>query len=116
MPDKQARTWAMLMHFAQLLNMLFPFAGLIAVVVMWQLKKEGSDFIDTHGKIILNWMFSYMLYALAGVLLIYLGIGIIVLPFLLLLKIAIIVLAIIWAIKANNGQSDPYPLSIRFLR
>lgn len=113
MPDKKARNWAMLMHFAQLLNMFFPFLGLIAVVIMWQLKREESSYVDIHGKIVLNWMFSYMLYALAGMLLIYVGIGVVLL---VVLKFAIVILAIIWGIKANNGQSEPYPLSIRFLK
>ncbi|HHD78017.1 MAG TPA: DUF4870 domain-containing protein [Campylobacteraceae bacterium] len=113
MPTKQERNWAMLMHFAQLLNMLFPFLGLIAVIVMWQLKKEESPFIDRHGKIILNWMFSYMLYALAGFLLVYVGVGVLIL---VILKFAILILAIIWGIRANNGESAPYPLSITFLK
>ncbi len=113
MPTKQERNWAMLMHFAQLLNILFPFLGLIAVIVMWQLKKEDSAFINRHGKIILNWMFSYMLYALIGIILLYAGIGILIL---VALKIAIFILAIIWGIKANNGETTPYPLSITFLK
>jgi uncharacterized Tic20 family protein len=113
MPTKQERNWAMFMHIAQLLNMIFPFLGLIAVVIMWQLKKESSPYIDTHGKIVLNWMLSYMLYALIGILLIYFGIGIVIL---VVLKFAIIILAIIWGIKANNAETTPYPLSIRFFK
>lgn len=113
MPTKQERNWAMFMHIAQLLNMVFPFLGLIAVVIMWQLKKEGSPYIDTHGKIVLNWMLSCMLYAIVGMLLVYFGIGIVIL---VVLKFAIIILAIIWGIKANNGETVPYPLSIRFFK
>ena len=113
MPTKQERNWAMLMHFAQLLNMLFPFLGLIAVIVMWQIKKEESAFVDRHGKIVLNWMFSYMIYALICFALVYVGIGVLLL---LILKLAIIILAIIWGIKANNGETVPYPLSITFLK
>ena len=112
MPTKEERNWAMFIHLAQLLNFIFPFLGLIAVVVMWQLKKE-SPYIDTHGRIVLNWVLSCFVYALAGIALVYIGVGILIL---LALKIAIIVLAILWAIKANNGETTPYPLSIPFFR
>jgi len=113
MPSKQERNWAMYMHFAQLLNMLFPFAGLVAVIVMWQIKKEESPYVDKEGKIILNWMLSYFIYGLIAFFLVYFGIGIVLL---LLLKIAIFILAIIGGIKANDGQIWEYPLSIKFFR
>jgi len=112
-PAKWERNWAMYIHFAQLLNMLFPFAGLIAVIIMWQIKKEESSYIDAHGKIVLNWMLSYFIYGLICFFLVYVGIGIVLL---LLLKVAIFILAIIGGIKANDGILWQYPLSITFFK
>ncbi len=113
MPTKTERNWAMYIHFAQLLNMFIPFLGLIAVIIIWQIKKEDSSYVDTHGKIVLNWMLSYFIYGIVAFLLIYIGIGIVLLW---LLKIAIFLLAIIAGLKANNGEVWIYPLSIRFLK
>ncbi len=113
MPAKWERNWAMYIHFAQLLNMLFPFAGLVAVIVMWQIKKEESSYIDKHGKIVLNWMLSYFLYGIVCLLLVYVGVGIVLL---LLLKIAIFILAIVGGVKANDGIVWEYPLSIHFFK
>ena len=113
MPAKWERNWAMYIHFAQLLNMLFPFAGLVAVIIMWQIKKEESSYVDRHGKIVLNWMLSYFLYGIVCLLLVYVGVGIVLL---LLLKIAIFILAIVGGVKANDGIVWEYPLSIRFFK
>ena len=113
MPAKWERNWAMYIHFAQLLNMLFPFAGLVAVIIMWQIKKEESSYVDRHGKIVLNWMLSYFLYGIVCLLLVYIGVGIVLL---LLLKIAIFILAIVGGVKANDGIVWEYPLSIRFFK
>ena len=113
MANKTEKNWAMYMHFAQLLNILVPFLGLITVIILWQIKKEESSYIDIHGKIVLNWMLSYFIYGLIAFLLVYIGIGIVLL---LLLKVAIFILAIIGGLKANNGEIWKYPLSIRFLK
>lgn len=113
MPAKWERNWAMFIHFAQLLNMLFPFAGLIAVIILWQIKKEESAYVDHHGKIVLNWMLSYFIYGLIAFFLVYVGIGIVLL---FLLKIAIFILAIVGAVKANDGLLWTYPLSITFFK
>ena len=113
MPMKWERNWAMYIHFAQLLNMLFPFAGLVTVIVMWQIKKENSSYVDQHGKIVLNWMLSYFIYGLIAFFLTYIGIGIVLL---IILKVAIFILAIIGGIKANDGLLWKYPMSIQFLK
>jgi len=113
MPSKSERNWTMFIHFAQLLNFLIPFGGLITVVILWQLKKEDSKYIDLHGKIVTNWMLSYFLYGLIGFFLVYVGIGVLVL---FLLKIAILILAIFGAIKANNGDVWIYPFTIKFFK
>ena len=113
MPKRKERNWAMYIHFAQLLNILVPFLGLITVIILWQIKKEESTYINIHGKIVLNWMLSYFIYGIIAFFLIYVGIGIVIL---VILKIAIFILAIIAGLKANNGEIWRYPLSIEFLK
>ncbi len=113
MPNKSERNWAMFIHLAQLLNVLLPFAGLVAVIILWQLKKDESTYIDMHGKMVTNWMLSYFLYGVLGFLLVYFGIGIVLL---FLLKIAVFVLAIVGAINANNAKEWRYPLMINFIK
>lgn len=82
-------------------------------IVLWQMKKNESEFIDLNGKIIANWLISGVIYSLICLVLIVVLIGI---PMLVVLGILGIVFPVIGAIKANNGEAWSYPLSIKFLK
>jgi uncharacterized protein len=103
--------WSMFMHFSLLCGFLIPVAGLIVPIVMWQVKKDESELIDKHGKIIVNWIITYIILAIAFGILCLIVIGI---PLVGALFIAGIVFPIIGGIKANNGELWPYPFSIKF--
>ena len=47
------------------LIVLLPYIGWILSIVAWVVAKEKSEKIDKQGKNILNWMISYLLYAIA---------------------------------------------------
>ena len=64
--DKSARTWAMLLHFSVVRGYAIPFAGLIAPILIWQLKKEEYPEIDGHGKMVLNFLISMLIYSLVA--------------------------------------------------
>lgn len=118
--DDDFRPWGMdhnqfcaLMHLAQFAGFIVPLAGYILPVVMWTTFKEQSAIIDQHGKNILNWMISFIIYITTSVLLIIVIIGI---PLLIALAIMSIVFAIIGAVKAGDGIIYKYPLTINFIR
>lgn len=106
-------SWSMLMHLSQFLNFIIPLSGLIVPIVLWQMKKNESEFIDRNGKIITNWLISGVIYSVVCLVLIVVLIGI---PMLVVLGILSIVFPVIGAIKANNGEAWSYPLSIKFLK
>lgn len=87
-------------------------AGLIAPILIWQLKKEQMPELDEHGKEVANFMISTFIYGLVCFVLTFLLIGI---PLFVVLAIASIVLPILGAIKANNGEFYRYPFLIRIL-
>jgi uncharacterized protein len=112
--EKQTRTWAMLLHLSQLLGIVVvPGAGLIAPVLIWQLKKNDLPGIDEHGKIVVNWIISELIYGIVCGLLFIAVIGI---PMAIALGVLAIVFPIMGGIKANNGEVWKYPLSISFLK
>ena len=111
--EKESRTWAMLLHFSLLAGFLVPFAGLIAPIVIWQIKKDELPAIDAHGKVVVNWMISAFIYAIACSIL---AIVIIGFPLAIILGLLSIVFPIIGGIKANEGKLWRYPLSIRVLK
>ncbi len=110
--EHQSRQWAMMLHLSLLAGFLVPFAGLIVPIVIWALKKDELPAIDAHGKMIINWIISMIIYAVVSGLLIFVVLGI---PLLLALCVVGVVFPIVGAIKANEGVLWKYPLTITFL-
>ena len=75
-------------------------------------EKDGTE-IDTHGKVVVNWIISAVIYGVACLLLTFMFIGI---PLLYVLAALCIIFPIIGGIKANNGELWKYPLSIQILK
>jgi uncharacterized Tic20 family protein len=116
------RMWAMAAHLSSLV-MLVGIPSLIGPLVVWLVKRDQSAFVDDHGKEALNFNISVLLYGIVGVILtvilavVTLGIGLLVLvPLGLLLGLGWVVVTVIAAVKANNGEAYRYPLTIRFVR
>jgi uncharacterized Tic20 family protein len=107
------RTYCMLIHFSVFAGYAVPLAGLIVPIVLWQLKKNEMPSVDAHGKMVLNFLLSIILYGAVCLALTFFIIGI---PMLIALSIAGIVLPIIGGIKANDGVLWQYPLIINFIK
>ena len=90
-----------------------PLAGLIAPILIWQIKKDELPEIDVHGKIVVNWIISEILYGVLCVILLFVVVG---LPLLVALGVLAVVFPIIGGIKANNGEVWRYPMSITFFQ
>lgn len=108
-----ARQWNMILHFSLLAGFVAPMAGFVAPILIWQLKKEELPEIDAHGKIVVNWLISSMIYGAVSFALCFILIGI---PMLIILGILCVAFPIIGGIKANDGILWKYPLSITFLK
>jgi uncharacterized protein len=110
---KESKQMGMFLHLSQLLNLLIPVAGIIAPIVLWQMKKDEIAGLDAHGKMIVNWMISCLIYGAISTVLVFVLIG-----FVGLFAIAVmgLVFPIIGGVKANNGELWEYPLTIKFLK
>ena len=110
--DRQTRTWAMLLHFSLFLNYIVPIAGLIAPILIWQIKKDELPGIEVHGRNVVNFIISMLIYSVISILLCFFLIGFALLP---ILGLMAIVFPIIGGIKANDGIAWPYPMMIKFI-
>jgi uncharacterized Tic20 family protein len=100
-------------HLAQLLTYVTGFGGLIVPLVIWVTQKDRVDSMDAHGKAILNFQLSIILYSILSIpLILAFGLGILTL---ILIGILAFVMPIINAIKASNGELPSYPLSLNFV-
>ncbi len=117
-PSQQLQTpdqkqMGMFLHLSQLANFILPPAGIVAPIIIWQIKKDEMPALDAHGKMIVNWMISSLIYGFVSAILVFFLVGIFLL---IALGIVGIVFPIIGAIKANNGEFWEYPLTIKFLK
>lgn len=109
----EQKQWGLFLHLSQLLNVLIPFGGIIAPIVIWQMKKQEMPALDAHGKMVTNWLISSIIYMFVSAIL-----TIVLIGFLGMLAVAVlgVVFPIIGGIKANNGEFWEYPLTIKFLK
>ena len=111
--DKNARMWSMILHLSLLTNLILPLAGIIAPIVIWQIKKDEYPIVDVHGKNAVNWIISAVIYSVICFILVFAVVGIFLFFILGALSIIFPIMA---GIKANNGEVWKYPLTFQFLK
>ncbi len=109
----EERQMGMFIHLAQLANLVFFPVGVIIPIVLWQTKKQQMPALDAHGKMVVNWMISAVIYGIVSFVLAFVIIGFFLLIALGLLSL---IFPIVGAVKANNGELWEYPLTIKFLK
>ncbi len=109
----EERNWAMLVHLSALIGIIFPFANIIAPLVVWLLFRARSDMVDYHGRRALNFQISMTIWIVIAALFTIILIGI---PFLIGLGLISIIWAIVAAVRASRGDPPGYILSIGFLK
>lgn len=109
----EEKQYAMFIHLSQLAGLLIPVLGWVLPLILWQTKKNTSAYIDANGKIVMNWILSSLVYGIIGFILVFIIIGTILLGALAICSLIFIILG---GIKANNGETWPYPLSIPFIK
>ena len=71
----------------------------------------GVAELDAHGRRAANWLISFVIYSVMGIVLSFVIIGI---PLLIVLAICSVVFPILAGLKANNGELWDYPGAIEF--
>lgn len=107
------KTMGMFCHLAAFAGFIIPFGSLIGPLVVWQMKKDQSEYIDYHGKESLNFQITMAIAFFVSFILMFIVIG-----FFLIIGLAIfeLVVIIIAAIKANEGVRYQYPVNFRFIK
>lgn len=100
-------------HLCQLLTCVTGFGGLIVPLILWLTQKDKVQNMDAHGKAIVNFQLSIIVFSIISIpLIILFGLGIVLL---ILIGIFALIFPIINAIKASNGELPSYPLSLNFI-
>lgn len=110
--NKDENMWAMLCHLSALVGFVIPFGNVIAPLIIWILKKDEFPHVDDQGKEALNFQISITIYFVIGIILVFVAIGIVILPLIALFALIMIIVA---SIKANDGIKYRYPITIRLV-
>ncbi len=112
--DKDARTLGMVCHLSALVGLLgLPLLNMIGPLAVWLWRKDQYAFVEDQGKEALNFQISVTLYSIVAGILTLILIGWVLLG---LIWIANIILVVIAASRANQGEAYRYPFNLRLIR
>ncbi|TDU40301.1 hypothetical protein BXY82_2348 [Gelidibacter sediminis] len=110
---REDRQLIVITHLSQLVTLVIGFGSLILPLIIWLTQKEKVYQMEEHGKNIINFQLSLIVYCIICVpLILFCGIGLVGF---IVLGIIAIVIPVINAIKASNGEIPKYPLSFNFI-
>lgn len=117
--DSEARNWAMAAHLSALAA-AFVALAFLGPLVVYLLKKDEHPFVREQALEALNFNLSMLFYGSVGVLatviLSLILVGLLLIPVLVAGAIAWLVLCIVGGVKAGQGESYRYPLTIRLVK
>lgn len=103
-----------LTHLSQLLTYVTGFGGLIVPLIIWFTQKDSVLGMNEHGKAIINFQLSVIVFSLISIpAILLLGLGILMLIF---IGMVAFVMPIVNAINASNGRPINYFMTINFIK
>lgn len=127
-------TYCFLIHISVFIGFINVVLGLITPVILWSLMRDKNRNVDQHGKNVINWILSFVIYIFICIIIVFplnqfmhlsinfsydfsspisLFSGFIPITILMILNILFIVMG---ALKASSGKLWQYPLAIKFLK
>ncbi len=111
--NKNEQNMGMLCHLLALAGCLVPFGHIVGPLVLWMIKREEMPFVESQGKESLNFQISVTIYGIVAFISMFLLIGFILLPAVLLFDLVCVILA---SVETANGKPYRYPLCIRLIK
>lgn len=111
--SQDEKNWGMFCHVAVFAGCIVPLGNIIGPLVIWLMKKDQYGFVDYNARQAMNFQITLLIAMLAGLLLSFVMIGI-------LMMIGFGIFALVATIKAivasSRGEYYSYPCSIQFIR
>jgi len=110
---REDRSLLVITHLSQLLHYVTGVGGFIVPLILWLSTRNSVEGMNEHGKAIVNLQLSLLLYIIISIpAILLLGLGI-----LTLIGVGVLgfVLPIVNAVRAGNGESPSYFLTIPFI-
>ncbi len=110
--DEDEQMWGLLLHLSAFAGFLIPFGNLIGPIIIWQVKKDESNFLDEVGREAVNFQIAITIYTFVSALLIPVFIGLLLI---VAVTLGMIVFTVIAAIKASDGECYRFPMIFRVI-
>lgn len=107
-PSGNHKIWSILCHLSGLIGV-----GFVLPLVVYCAMRRESEYVASNARSALNFHLSLLVYGICCIPLVFVVIGI---PLLVIIGLISLILSIIAAVKASDGVSYHYPLSIPFVR
>jgi uncharacterized protein len=115
-------TYAMAMHLSQYAVYVIPLPGVIIPIAMWLYGRASDEFVNEHGRDLMNFLISYIIYVFIAFVLCFVAFGFGLLTLLVLLGWTLLTLLVLLgliapifgAIAASKGESYRYPMTLKF--
>ena len=101
------RTMALVAHLGQI------FGGFIVPLIVYLVKKDQSAFVKHHAEEALNFAITTAIAMLVCVMLMFVLVGFLLLPILIIGHLVFVILA---AVAANRGEWYRYPINLRLVK
>jgi uncharacterized Tic20 family protein len=111
------RTWGALAHLSAFLGYFTGIGFWLGPLILWLVFLNRSKTVSDHAKEALNFHLSLLIYSLIVGASCFLLIGFVVLPFFIPVVIVVqLVMPIVAAIAAKDGEQYRYPLTLRLVQ
>lgn len=115
--SSETRNWAMAAHLSAFLG-AWVFLAFAGPLVVWLLRRDDDPFVAEHAREALNFNLNLLLWLTAAIVFVVATIGfgvLVVVPIGLVIGLTWLILTVVAAVKASNGERYRYPLTIRFV-
>ena len=110
---KSNKQLLVLTHLSQLLDLVTIVGGFLVPLIIWITNKDSIRYMDEHGRSIINFRLSMIIYfLLCFPLILFFGLGL--LGF-LIIPVLYFIFPIVNAVKASNGEEPSYPFSMKLI-
>ncbi|MCJ7544399.1 MAG: DUF4870 domain-containing protein [Phycisphaerae bacterium] len=108
------QNWTVIAHLSALAGVIVPGVGcILGPLLVWLLKGKDDPRIEAHAKAALNFQISMLILMAICFVLVFVVIGMFLLPLVGLIDLILVIIA---TVKASNGELFKYPLSLKLIK
>jgi hypothetical protein len=112
-PSQDEKTLGLVAHMGTLAGGVVPFGNIVLPLILWQMQKDKSSYVTTHAKEALNFQITMTIAYIVAAVMIFIVVGIFLLIGLAIFSLVVTIMA---AIKASQGEYYKYPINFDFVK